>query len=127
MKAAIYVRISSDPQGLRAGVQRQEEDARKLCEAAGWEVAEVYADNDTSAYIRSIVDWPTPASTARAAEVLPTLASADAEVPAAPTAEGEGLEAKRLRIQAKAKRITIHKTTRRGPGLDKGRVEIDWR
>lgn len=49
-QTGIYVRISSDPQGLRAGVDRQEADSRKECERRGWEVAGVYADNDQSAY-----------------------------------------------------------------------------
>src|SRR5215217_683317 len=48
--AAIYTRISSDPNGHALGVQRQEEDARKLCSARGWTVVEVYCDNDRSAY-----------------------------------------------------------------------------
>jgi DNA invertase Pin-like site-specific DNA recombinase len=48
--AGIYVRISRDPEGREAGVQRQEEDCRSLAEARGWEVAEVYSDNDLSAY-----------------------------------------------------------------------------
>lgn len=49
-RAAIYVRISSDPEGLRAGVERQEKDCRAYCARQGWDVAEVYADNDVSAY-----------------------------------------------------------------------------
>lgn len=49
-RAAIYVRISSDPQGLKAGVQRQEADCRGYCKRRGWEVADVYVDNDVSAY-----------------------------------------------------------------------------
>jgi len=49
-RAGIYVRISSDPQGLRAGVERQEADCRALAESRGWTVAEVFADNDISAY-----------------------------------------------------------------------------
>jgi site-specific DNA recombinase len=48
--AAIYTRISSDPNGQALGVQRQEADARKLCAARGWTVVEVYCDNDHSAY-----------------------------------------------------------------------------
>lgn len=49
-RAGIYVRISSDPTGLRAGVERQCTDCRWFCEARDWEVAEVYEDNDASAY-----------------------------------------------------------------------------
>jgi DNA invertase Pin-like site-specific DNA recombinase len=49
VKAALYLRISSDPTGQEAGVTRQEEDCRELAAALGWEVAEVYRDNDISA------------------------------------------------------------------------------
>ncbi len=50
--AAIYTRISSDPSGQRAGVERQRVDCEALCVARGWEVAEVFEDNDVSAYGR---------------------------------------------------------------------------
>ena len=49
MGAALYVRISSDPSGLRAGVDRQERDCRELAARRGWTVAGVYCDNDVSA------------------------------------------------------------------------------
>ncbi len=49
-RAHLYCRISSDPQGLRAGVGRQEDDCRAYVEARGWAVAAVHVDNDTSAY-----------------------------------------------------------------------------
>jgi DNA invertase Pin-like site-specific DNA recombinase len=49
MAAALYLRISSDPSGLRAGVERQERDCRELAERRGWPVAGVYCDNDVSA------------------------------------------------------------------------------
>ena len=48
--AAIYCRISDDRTGEQAGVKRQEADCRKLAKARGWRVAEVYIDNDVSAY-----------------------------------------------------------------------------
>lgn len=48
--AGIYVRISDDTEGLRAGVRRQVEDCRELCELLGWRVVDVYEDNDRSAY-----------------------------------------------------------------------------
>jgi len=48
--AGIYVRISDDAQSLRAGVERQLEDCRRLCEQLGWVVAGVYEDNDRSAF-----------------------------------------------------------------------------
>lgn len=46
----IYIRISSDPEGLRAGVQRQLDDCMAFCERLGWVVVNVYEDNDVSAY-----------------------------------------------------------------------------
>lgn len=52
VSAAIYCRISSDVRGEALGVARQEADARKLCADLGWEVAEVFCDNDRSAYSR---------------------------------------------------------------------------
>ena len=48
--AGIYVRISDDTEGLRAGVRRQAEDCRELCELLGWRVVDLYEDNDRSAY-----------------------------------------------------------------------------
>jgi site-specific DNA recombinase len=49
-RAAIYCRISRDRQGDLLGVQRQEPPCRELCERLGWEVVEVYTDDDLSAY-----------------------------------------------------------------------------
>jgi site-specific DNA recombinase len=49
-RAGIYVRISQDREGLEAGVTRQEEDCRALAKRNGWEIVEVYSDNDLSAY-----------------------------------------------------------------------------
>jgi len=49
VKAGIYVRISRDIAGESLGVQRQEEDCRALATQLGWEVAELYVDNDKSA------------------------------------------------------------------------------
>ncbi|MCH9729878.1 MAG: recombinase family protein [Actinomycetia bacterium] len=48
MKAAVYLRISSDPSGQQLGVTRQREDCLKLCADKGWRPVE-YLDNDTSA------------------------------------------------------------------------------
>ena len=48
-RAAVYTRISSDPSGLRAGVERQRADCEKLAADRGWQVVEVYEDNDASA------------------------------------------------------------------------------
>ena len=47
--AAIYVRISSDQEGLGLGVERQLQDCQRLASDLGWQVAEVYEDNDVSA------------------------------------------------------------------------------
>ena len=52
VKAGVYTRISSDPSGQRAGVDRQQADCEVHCLARGWEVIEVFCDNDTSAYGR---------------------------------------------------------------------------
>lgn len=49
IRAAIYCRISSDPEDTQLGVERQEEDSRRMCLERGWEVAEVLTDNDVSA------------------------------------------------------------------------------
>jgi DNA invertase Pin-like site-specific DNA recombinase len=48
--AALYARISNDPTGLRAGVERQEADCRALATRQGWSVGEVLVDNDISAF-----------------------------------------------------------------------------
>lgn len=49
VRAAIYARISSDKKGKAEGVDRQERDCRALAQRLGWEVVEVYVDNDISA------------------------------------------------------------------------------
>jgi site-specific DNA recombinase len=48
--AAIYARISNDPEGDRLGVNRQVEDCRKEAERRGWPVADLYVDDDKSAW-----------------------------------------------------------------------------
>jgi DNA invertase Pin-like site-specific DNA recombinase len=48
--AAIYVRISQDRGGARLGVERQETECRALAKRLGWKVAEVYCDDDISAF-----------------------------------------------------------------------------
>src|SRR3972149_2974721 len=50
LRAGIYLRISDDTQGLRAGVKRQEADCREICARKGWVVAGGDEDNDTSAF-----------------------------------------------------------------------------
>lgn len=49
-RAAVYVRISQDRTGAGLGVARQEEDCRSLAGRKGWDVDEVFVDNDVSAY-----------------------------------------------------------------------------
>ena len=49
-RAAIYARISKDVVGKGLGIERQEELCRKLAADKGWQVVQVYADNDLSAY-----------------------------------------------------------------------------
>lgn len=48
--AALYARISSDPAGTSLGTKRQVADCQALAAQRGWTVAEVYVDDDTSAY-----------------------------------------------------------------------------
>lgn len=50
VRAGIYVRISKDPTGLRAGVDRQIADCTEKAAQLGWPVVRVYTDNDISAY-----------------------------------------------------------------------------
>lgn len=50
VKAAIYCRISKDRAGAGLGVDRQKNDCRTLAKRLGWHVAEVFIDNDVSAY-----------------------------------------------------------------------------
>lgn len=52
-RAAIYARISHDREGESLGVTRQEDDARELAERLGYEVVELYVDNDRSASTRT--------------------------------------------------------------------------
>lgn len=49
MKASIYVRISQDRAGERAGVTRQREDCLRRANERGWELLSIHEDNDTSA------------------------------------------------------------------------------
>ena len=59
MRVVLYVRISSDPDGLEKGVDRQEADCRALAVALGWDVARVFRENDTSAYKKKTITLPT--------------------------------------------------------------------
>ncbi len=58
MRAALYVRLSDDRDGGGLAVARQEADSRALAERLGWDVTEVYVENDTSAYRRRKVPLP---------------------------------------------------------------------
>ncbi|MEV6803177.1 recombinase family protein [Streptomyces sp. NPDC051132] len=49
-RAVIYCRISQDRTGAGLGVDRQREDCEALAARNGWEVVEVYVDNDVSAF-----------------------------------------------------------------------------
>lgn len=49
-RAVIYVRISQDRTGAGLGVERQREDCEAKAKREGWEVVEVYVDNDISAF-----------------------------------------------------------------------------
>lgn len=48
-RALVYVRISQDREGAGLGVERQRADCQALVERLGWELADVYIDNDVSA------------------------------------------------------------------------------
>ncbi len=49
-RVAVYCRISSDPNGLGLGVERQREDCQAIAAGKGWRVVGTYVDNDVSAY-----------------------------------------------------------------------------
>jgi site-specific DNA recombinase len=55
MAVVVYVRISSDRTGERAGVDRQTDDCLSLCERLGLENPTILTDNDVSAYSRRTV------------------------------------------------------------------------
>ena len=50
MKVAIYLRISSDPDGESTATSRQLEDCKGYAGRQGWEIEGVYEDSDVSAY-----------------------------------------------------------------------------
>jgi site-specific DNA recombinase len=52
--ARIYERISKAADGSVLGVERQEPPCRAFCAEQGWSVAEVYVDNNTSAYMEGV-------------------------------------------------------------------------
>jgi DNA invertase Pin-like site-specific DNA recombinase len=48
-RCAIYTRISRDAEQRREGVSRQEDECRARAEREGWDIVEVFTDNDISA------------------------------------------------------------------------------
>lgn len=50
LRAAIYTRISNDPNGEQLGVTRQLEDCAALAERLSWQVVATFSDNDISAF-----------------------------------------------------------------------------
>lgn len=48
VRAGVYTRISSDPSGQRAGVARQRADCEEYCVGRGWQVVELFEDNEGS-------------------------------------------------------------------------------
>lgn len=53
-RAAIYCRISDDRDELMAGVSRQADDCIDLCQREGWQVHDVFSDNNVSATSKPI-------------------------------------------------------------------------
>lgn len=49
-RAAIYARLSRDPEGDKAAIARQVRDCRAYAQARGWTVAEEFKDRDVSAF-----------------------------------------------------------------------------
>lgn len=56
--AAIYTRISDDPEGAALGVARQEQDCRDLADRLGLRVMNVFTDNNVSASTNSTKNRP---------------------------------------------------------------------
>lgn len=52
MRAAVYVRISRNPDGTSEAPTRQLEDCRRYVETRGWTLAETFVDDDVSAFRR---------------------------------------------------------------------------
>lgn len=54
LRAAVYTRLSRDPDGTETATARQAEDCRKLCRRNAWKVLTIYRDSDLSAYKKSV-------------------------------------------------------------------------
>jgi site-specific DNA recombinase len=52
LRAVAYCRISRDPDGTELGVARQRKTIQELCDREGYELVDVFVDDDTSAYGR---------------------------------------------------------------------------
>lgn len=50
LRAAVYTRISRNPDGASTGVDRQEQDCRDVVDRNGWSLVDVYTDDDVSAF-----------------------------------------------------------------------------
>ncbi|MEU3845492.1 recombinase family protein [Micrococcus terreus] len=50
IRAAIYARISRDAKGEGLGVERQQQDCKKLAKRLGWRAVATFVDNDISAH-----------------------------------------------------------------------------
>lgn len=50
LRVAIYCRLSQDRTGAGVVVERQERECRQLAAQQGWDVVQVFVDNDVSAY-----------------------------------------------------------------------------
>lgn len=69
-RAVIYVRVSLDQTGERAGVERQRADCLALAQRRGWDVVQVIEDNDTSARVaHSRPGWNQVMELARSGEI----------------------------------------------------------
>ncbi|MDR1186115.1 MAG: recombinase family protein [Bifidobacteriaceae bacterium] len=85
LRAVVYVRISDDPEGTERGVDRQEADCRDYAASRGMEVAEVFRENDTSAFKQRTVTLPSGERVRRVVRpqfraMLASLARGDADV-----------------------------------------------
>lgn len=104
-RAFKYLRISDDPEGLEAGVTRQDEDTDKLAERLGAEIVGSFRDNDTGASTLSRKprpDYDLMMQAAAAGECDMILAYSNSRLTRRP-AEWEDL----LRLYA-ARKVEIH-------------------
>ena len=67
-RAVVYCRISDDREGERLGVERQRQDCLARAQREGWEVVDVFTDNDVGASTRSRKPRPAYRQVIKAAE-----------------------------------------------------------